>query len=152
VVSSLPVFRYHPDPVSTGYVEQSAKECRCCERARGAVYVGPVYGVDGLDEHLCPWCVAEGRAARSFGAEFVDTGAGVPRGIPAEVLDELATRTIGFAAWQPERWLYHCGDGAAFLGLASDDPGELQSLASVSATYRFRCLHCGAELSYTDSP
>ena len=151
-MSSLPVFRYHPDPESTGYVEQSAKECRCCGRSRGAVYVGPVYGADGLEEHLCPWCVADGSAARYFGAEFVDTGGGVPPGIPAEVLDELATRTLGFAAWQPERWLYHCGDAAAFLGLASDDPAELRSLASVSATYRFRCLHCRTELSYTDSP
>ena len=42
----------------------------------------------------------------------------MPPGVPPEVLDELATRTVGFAGWQREHWMYHCNDAAAFLGLA----------------------------------
>ena len=71
--------------------------------------------------------------------------------VPAE-LDELATRTVGFAGWQREHWMYHCNDAAAFLGLASDAPSGLAAAASVSTTYLFRCLHCPTELSYSDAP
>ena len=34
----LPVFRYHPDPVRTGSIAASVKECRCCGRSRGYIY------------------------------------------------------------------------------------------------------------------
>jgi hypothetical protein len=39
--------------------------------------------------------------------------------------------------------MFHCGDGAAYLGAADVDGGT---------AYRFRCRHGAAELSYTDSP
>ena len=80
-------------------------------------------------------------------------GSACPPGVPAEVLDELATRTVGFAGWQQEHWMYHCDDAAAFLGLASDARrGMLAAVADVSTTYLFRCLHCPTELSYSDAP
>ncbi len=148
----LPVFRYHPDPVSTEMVTETARACSCCHEARGVVYVGPVHAADELTGRLCPWCIADGSAARTFGAEFTDVGVGVPPGVPAEVLDELATRTVGFAGWQQEHWMYHCDDAAAFLGLASDASGGVLAVADVSTTYLFRCLHCPAELSYSDAP
>jgi uncharacterized protein len=154
-VLALPVFRYHPDPVTTEMVTQTARSCRCCEQARGVVYAGAVHGADDpgrLVEQLCPWCVADGSAARRFGVAFTDVGTAVPPGVPPEVLDELATRTVGFTGWQREHWMYHCNDAAAFLGLASDAPSGLASPADVSTTYLFRCLHCGEELSYSDAP
>jgi uncharacterized protein CbrC (UPF0167 family) len=151
-VTSLPVFRYHPDPVTTEMVTATARVCRCCGEARGVVYAGRVHAAEDLEEQLCPWCIADGSAARAFGAEFTDVGTGVPPGVPPEVLDELATRTVGFAGWQQEHWMYHCNDAAAFLGLAVDAPSGLSAVASVSTTYLFRCLHCPTELSYSDAP
>lgn len=148
----LPVFRYHPDPVTTEMVTETARACRCCGRARGVVYAGAVHAAEELVEQLCPWCIADGSAARTFGAEFTDVGIGVPPGVPPEVLDELATRTVGFTGWQQEHWMYHCNDAAAFLGLASDAAAGMSAVASVSTTYLFRCLHCRTELSYSDAP
>jgi uncharacterized protein CbrC (UPF0167 family) len=111
-------------------------------------------------------------------AEFTDVGWGVPDDVPAPVTREIATRTPGFLARQQERWLYHCGDGAAFLGRvgftdvqAFPDALEMllhendefgwtveQSTTHVEGLlsdgdatgYLFRCLHCGRHLAYSD--
>jgi uncharacterized protein len=138
---SIPDIPYHPDPLGTGFVVESAASCRACGQARGYVYTGPVYSTDELEEALCPWCIADG-AAEAFGAEFTDVGAEVPDDVPREVLEELAYRTPGFSGWQQEHWLYHCGDGAAFLGVADRRDG--------ATAYLFRCRRCGRRLAYSD--
>ena len=139
----LPAFPYHPDPVATGSVVESDGTCKACRRARGFVYEGPVYGPQELHGSVCPWCIADGTAAEVLGSEFTDVGVGVPDKVPSAVLEELAFRTPGFSGWQQEHWLYHCRDAAAFLG--ADD-------REATTAYRFRCRHCGTELSYSDSP
>lgn len=174
----LPQFRYHPDPIATGAVEPSKKECRACERARGFIYVGPVYAHDELVDALCPWCIDSGTAAEMFDAEFTDVGWGVPPGVPASVTGDIAHRTPGFRAWQQEHWLYHCDDGCAFLGAVGrreleDYPDALEALRRESQSdgwgeqeaadylgsltkggsptaYLFRCLACRAHLAYSD--
>jgi len=139
--SSPPHFRYHPDPVATGSVVASDRTCDVCDQTRGYVYDGPVYG-EGADERaICPWCILDGRAARSLGVEFTDAGVEVPEGIPEHVLDEVAHCTPGFTGWQQEHWLYHCDDAAAFHGATHDESGP---------TYRFTCLVCGESLTYSD--
>jgi uncharacterized protein len=125
-------------------VVESDVTCLACGAARGYIYTGPVYAVEELVESFCPWCIADGTAAERFDAEFTDVGSYVPDDVPPEVLDEIAHRTPGFSGWQQEHWLYHCGDGAAFEGVDQDDGGR-------SASYRFRCRHCGQELVYSDS-
>lgn len=137
-----------------------------------------MFAVEELVEELCPWCIANGSAAETFDAEFTDVGWGVPEGVPPEVLLEIAKRTPGFCGWQQEHWLYHCDDGAEFLGrvgyeelLQSRDALEMvlhendqygwtseQSQAyaeTLSANgeataYLFRCLHCARALAYSD--
>ena len=137
----LPSFRYHPDPVGTGSIVESDRWCDVCDVARGYVYDGPVYG-DVLDEPaICPWCIADGRAARSLGVELTDVGIEVPEGVPEHVLDELVHRTPGFTGWQQEHWLFHCDDAAAFLRADDGEDGP---------TYRFSCLVCGEGLTYSD--
>src|SRR3954449_6966358 len=87
----LPVFRYHPDPVGTGNVQQSNQECVCCGEQRGLIYVGPVFAEDELNEALCPWCVADGSAHERFDAEFTDA-ASVGLGwedVPQKVVKEV---------------------------------------------------------------
>lgn len=126
----LPVFRYHPDPVSTGSVIESDAECECCGKARGYIYAGPVYAEDELDEALCPWCIADGSAHGEFDASFTDEdgigGNGDWDEVPDDVIEAVAFRTPGFAGWQQERWWTHCGDAAAFVGRAGR--AELEAL------------------------
>jgi uncharacterized protein len=112
---ALPAFRYHPDPVGTGSVEPASTACVACGRQRGFVYTGPVYAAEDLRRAICPWCIADGGAAERFDAAFTDA-AGVPADVPMPVIEEVTRRTPGFSAWQQEHWVYHCGDGCAFLG------------------------------------
>lgn len=140
--SGLPEFPYHPDPVATGSVVESSEACVACGRARGFVYDGPVYTAHDVNGSLCPWCIADGSAAETLDAEFTDVGFDVPDDVPREVLIAIATRTPGFTGWQQPHWLYHCGDGASFVGITEDGS---------SATYEFCCRHCGQHLAYSDS-
>ncbi len=69
----LPNFRYHPDPIRSGAIAASQAVCKSCGQARGYIYSGPVYSeMDGLDDSICPWCIADGSAAAKFEAVFVD--------------------------------------------------------------------------------
>lgn len=168
----LPVFKYHPDPLATGAIKASDEMCVACDRSRGYIYVGPVYAVEELVEQLCPWCIADGSAARKFDASFTDVGSDAPPGVAPAVTDEVEHRTPGFAGWQQEHWLYHCGDAAAFLGrvgceelqqtpealnvlLAQQEHGEAPDVALLdtdgdATAYMFRCLACGTHLAYAD--
>jgi len=178
-VAALPDFPYHPDPLATGSVIESDTLCRACGEGRGYVYAGPVFAEEDLDEELCPWCIADGKAAAAFGATFADTGWGVPDDVPEAVTEQVAERTPGFTGWQDPHWLYHCGDAAAFLGprghaelvaqpdaltalrSQAEDGHELagaeieEHLAALSAdgeptAYLFRCRVCGVHLAYSD--
>ncbi len=136
----LPNFRYHPDPIATGvFREDPDTPCLGCNRIRGYVYTGPVYSEKNfiLEHHICPWCIADGTAAKLFGAMFNDTG--TVDDIPDAAREEIENRTPGFEAWQQAEWMECCGDGAAYIGTDKN-------------TYNFRCLHCGEELSYSDEP
>lgn len=175
--SALPLFRYHPEPLRTGSVRQSDARCLACERSRGFVYTGPVYAAEELVEELCPWCIADGTAAERFDAEFTEVGWGVPDEVPRHVVEEVSRRTPGFAGWQQEHWLYHCGDAAAFIGSAgyAEVVAMPDAVAAIEAeaqdagwapltaaylealrrdapptAYTFRCLHCDTHLAYTD--
>jgi len=177
----LPTFKYHPDPIATGSVQaDSDVECMSCEQVRGYIYMGPVYtpqDVD-LDEHLCPWCIANGTATEKFDASF--NNCGNLEDITEEMAEEIEDRTPGFIAWQDSQWLSCCGDGAAFLGLAGAKelrknfpkaiPGVMECLKEdyglegeelteffdsldkedQPTAYVFQCLHCKAFLAYVD--
>jgi uncharacterized protein CbrC (UPF0167 family) len=178
-VADLPAFRYHPDPLTTGSVREGDGPCDVCGRVRGFVYVGPVYSALADTPTICPWCLADGSASVRLEAAFTDVYGDRPDDVPAAVVDEIAHRTPGFSGWQQERWLYHCGDGAAFLGPVgrteleqldeasdvlraglSEDGWEAidvdEYLSALSKTgsptaYLFRCLVCGSHLAYSDS-
>jgi len=179
MAETLPVFRYHPDPVRTGSVKESATTSVVCGRSRNVVYCGSVYAVEERDEKICPRCIADGTAAQRLHAEFTDVGWGVPDDVPTAVLEEVSRRTPGFSAWQQDHWLYHCSDACAFLGRVGRaeldrHPDALDMLihendsfgwtpersrrfvdsldANGEATaYLFRCLACGRHLAYSDS-
>lgn len=123
--SSLPIFKYYPDPLSDGIVKADPdKPCLGCSRIRGWIYMGPVYVEKNfiLEESLCPWCIADGTAAKKFSATFND--AGMMENVRAAIMEEIEQRTPGFHSWQGNQWLACCDDAAAFLGGAGST--ELQ--------------------------
>ena len=178
---SLPIFRYHPDPVATGSVKPSGATCLCCNRQRQYIYASHVYCEEELDEALCPWCIFDGSAHAKFGAEFTDSagiGGYSPRvPVPPSVVQEVAFRTPGFSGWQQERWLACCDDAAAFLGSAGRAELQRQGPEAIEAVraetgldgaewqryfealhtdhgptaYVFQCLHCQRFLAYSDT-
>jgi len=175
----LPTFRYHPDPVATGCVEESEAPCASCEDSRGFIYVGPVYADDDYEEAICPWCIADGSAHATLGATFVEPEV-FADGTPDAAIAEIAERTPGYAAWQHEVWPACCNDATAFLGPVGiaeirEQYRELEGVvlshiihelgvAGGAATrmleslhrnasptaYLFRCLHCGEPKVHVD--
>lgn len=174
--SELPTFRYHPDPVTTGSIaDLPGAVCPVCDRSTGWAYVTTPYAI-GTHEDICPWCIADGSAARRFGARFIDVfwfDDDPPA--PLDRLDELAMRTPGFVSWQQEVWQYCCDDACAFLGVASADTlsalsrgdrdeigideAYIDDLRGIEAAGRepcdavpfdFRCLHCGRHHVWID--
>jgi uncharacterized protein len=113
----LPHFRFHPDPVTSGSIEASGRKCRCCDQARGWIYTGPAYSESDLDDAFCPWCIGDGSAHEKFEVTFVDSEAFDAGALPA-VIDEIITRTPGFATFQGERWPSCCGEPGVFAGPA----------------------------------
>jgi uncharacterized protein CbrC (UPF0167 family) len=125
-----PLFRYHPDPVATGSAVRVEHECSVCGQTRQVRYRGPIYGKQ--PDSLCLHCIQSGEASRALSvvttatdgsdvldmpAEFSDA-VDVPDDVPRHVVEEITRRTPGFTGWQQQAWLYHCGDGAAFVGPA----------------------------------
>lgn len=180
LVSALPAFRYHPDPIASGSVVASAGACRCCAQPRGFLYVGPTYSEAALIDALCPWCIADGSAARRYDATFVDSEAFDADASEAarHVITEC---TPGFHSWQGEHWPSCCGEPAAFLAPAGADDiasrfsrleGALLSYivyelghSGTAATrllqalardhsptaFIFQCLHCDNQPVYIDA-
>jgi len=112
----LPAFTYHPDPVATGNIEPGDKPCQCCGQSRGYVYLASVYSVDDLDEGICPWCIANGAAAKKFDATFSDSRPLELAGIPEQIIEEVTRRTPGYVSWQQDVWLVCCRDACEFHG------------------------------------
>ena len=178
---SLPAFKYHPDPLSSGSVVPSPGSCSCCGKARGHVYAGPVYADIELEDALCPWCIADGSAHRRFDALFVDSEA-FPDGVPSSSVELISQQTPGFNAWQGEHWPACCGDATAFIGpfgitelrardyrlesllmphivhtMGVSGSAATRLLSSLNrehgpTAYLFRCLVCDADRFHIDSP
>ncbi len=137
-----------------------------------------MFAVRALNRVLCPWCIADGRAAQMFDAQFTDVWWRVPDDVSGEVTEEVLRRTPGFSGWQQEHWLHHCGDAAEFQGAVGSEelaefPDAVTDLRSQltggwsarevdvylralsrkgqPTGYLFRCRHCRTHLAYSDS-
>lgn len=117
MTTPLPVFTYYPGKVH--YIVASSEACVCCGQARGYLYDGTLYTAQTLEGDICPWCIADGSAARRYDGSFHDVYAMGEAGIKPEVLDEIAYRTPGYPTWQDSQWMHHCGDACEFHGDAS---------------------------------
>ena len=89
MTTPLPVFTYYPGKVH--YIVASSEACVCCGQARGYLYDGTLYTAQTLEGDICPWCIADGSAARRYDGSFHDVYAMGEAGIKPEVLDEIAS-------------------------------------------------------------
>ena len=172
----LPSFRYFPDPLGNGCIVARDATCPCCGETRSHIYSGPIYAVENIHE-VCPWCIADGSAARRWSASFNDTE-GAADSVPPEVLREIDERTPGYSSWQGNRWLFAQDDAMVFVGevdgkalLEDGDDGKIEaclaalrewdpnwpkeSLAAVTpgdqpAIYLFRDRKSGTYAAYAD--
>lgn len=110
----FPIFRYHPDPMETGVIVSSNGECPVCNKRTGYKYVGPFYAEKEV-EGICPWCIANGKAAGKYDLTFVDEDE-VENVSDDILLDELIKRTPGYFFPQDDTWPAHCGDYCVLLG------------------------------------
>lgn len=110
--------------MDTGSIVPSDATCRSCGQPRGYVYAPPPSAEEDLESALCPWCIADGSAARQFDAEFTDAASIGGYGqwdeqVSDEIVEEVSRRTPGFSGWQEEKWWTHCGDFAASTAAGS---------------------------------
>lgn len=119
-MSHLPYFKYHTDPLKTGSIEKRETICPVCNEKREYVYVGPFYSRSEVED-ICPWCIANGKAADKYDGTFQDHGEveGItinPDTHGNEVIEELIKRTPGYYGIQQEKWLSHCNEPCNYLG------------------------------------
>lgn len=109
-MSPLPLFPYHRDPEASGSVRASDDACECCGKSPGILYDGVIYS-QGDIKNLCPWCIADGSAAKKFDAEFFDAYFCDDEmneiAMPPEAYRDVFSRTIGFPTFNPIGWWVH---------------------------------------------
>lgn len=117
----LPAFRFHPNAYDSNIFEDFDGVCEACNKPRAMRYTASFYAMEDV-EYICPWCIADGTAARVFDGEFCAAIDSIPGNstfsfevYEAESL-EVATRTPSYFSWQQEEWRSHCGRPCAFLG------------------------------------
>jgi uncharacterized protein len=173
---NLPFFKYHPNPIETGNVIASEDICLCCNQKRGYIYQSSIYTPQDLDGSVCPWCIANGSAAKKFEATFSDDYILVESGISDDIIEEVTKRTPSYISWQQEVWLIHCKDVCEFHGDAEeketknldtdtirtfcfeneikDEVGDLTlknyQKGGNPAIYKFVCRHCNEVKLYFD--
>ncbi|MDM5154669.1 CbrC family protein [Bacillus sp. DX1.1] len=107
----LPVFKYNKNPLGLLVIREANEICPVCHKKTGYVYDGPFYTTfdEEETENICPWCIADGSAAKKFDGEFNYDGEHMKVHNEAYT-DELFYRTPGYFSWQESYWLNHCND------------------------------------------
>lgn len=134
--SDLPYFPYHRDPVASKSVRESDEPCECCGKARGIMYNGSIYSKKEPD-NICPWCIADGSAARKYNGDFFDAAFVDEDFNNVEVAQKYYTeifgKTIGFATYNPIGWWVHCDQPAEYV--TRNEPYDMV----------FECKVCGKQ-------
>jgi uncharacterized protein CbrC (UPF0167 family) len=172
---TLPFFKYHPNPLQTESIKVSDETCLCCDQKRGYLYNSSLYTRQKIDGSVCPWCIADGSAAKKFEGAFSDNFNLIENRIQDKIIDEVTKRTPSYNSWQQEVWLTHCQDACAFYG--DVDAREIKNLDEETfqrfrfesemkedvlksiiesypygstCIYKFVCLHCGERKYHLD--
>ena len=115
----LPKFKYSPNAYKIDVFVEEEGTCSVCDQHRKIKYGSSFYSVEE-PEYICPWCIADGTAAKKYDGEFNDSaGVEAPLGYDEnEILQaafdekvvEVAQRTPSYVSWQQEVWLSHCNE------------------------------------------
>ena len=111
-MTELPYFKYNPNVLELGIVEKIDFTCPVCEQKRDYAYNGGIYAIEEV-EFICPWCVANGKAAEKYNGMYIDDASCEEVSDPSK-LNELVTTTPNYSSWQQEEWLAHHDDYCAF--------------------------------------
>lgn len=130
----LPSFKYIPDLHRAKAVEASDSTCPCCEKARGWMCTGCMYGESDV-ELVCPWCVADGSAAAKFEAYFNDVCRSKDEDPEPDIRDCFQHRTPGVPSYQDIDWPVCCRDMCLFLG-AGDTKGLEEALEAARVSLK----------------
>lgn len=170
----LPVFKYNPNALELEIIREEDTDCPVCRKERSYVYEGPFYSVEEV-EGICPWCIADGSAAKKFDGQFQDEDS-CEDVENEEYVNELIYKTPGYPGWQQARWLSHCGDFCAFVEYVGWEEinyleqelqadlsqimrdynltlEELKGMLSDEGSlqgYLFKCLHCNQHRLHVD--
>lgn len=126
----LPTFKYSPNAYKIGVFKEEEGRCSICDQHRKIKYDNSFYSAEEPG-YICPWCIADGRAAKKYDGEFNDA-AGIETPLDYDRDDELkatfdekitevAERTPSFVSWQQEVWLSHCNEPCAFIDYADSE-------------------------------
>ena len=170
----IPIFRFHSDPIKSGVIKKENTICPVCKKQRSYKYIGPFYSAEDV-EGICPWCIADGTAAKKYDGEFQD-GASIEAKIDKNLLEELIFKTPGYVGWQQEQWLVHCNAPCVFIeyvgwkeiehlekelnediinqftqyGLTKEEFSKRLINGGSLQGYLFRCVKCGQLRLTTD--
>lgn len=106
------------------------------------MFVGTLYCIDEIED-VCPWCIADGSAARKWDATFNNVDGATER-VPKQVLDEIRLRTPNFETWQDYNWLFSDNDALVFVGevdgkalLAESNDSKIEACLSALSKWNF---------------
>lgn len=121
-----PNFKYHPNAYKLNIFEHEKGICSICNEERDLKYNCSFYSIDEPD-YICPWCIANGEAARKYNGEFNDfcsiegispDPSDPPSTVNTQHLNEICTQTPSYHSWQQEVWLVHCNEPCKFIAYA----------------------------------
>lgn len=139
--TKLPEFEYFPRFETEGCFSATEDTCPCCGEVRVHIYNGPIYSAHDVDS-VCPWCIADGGAARKWEASFNDVR-DIRDGVPADIVEKIETRTPGYVTWQGNTWLFSETDALVFVGEVSGDELLAEADAGKIAACRAALTECG---------
>lgn len=132
----LPAFSLHPNAALYGVIQQTTIVCDVCGIDREWAYTGPFYSASKPKElSLCPWCIADGRAAQQYHGTFHDTS--FDDSASTNSITAVLTRTPGFPTMNPIFWPDHHGQCCVFLGdFIPEEQPKLLELESIREELR----------------
>ena len=178
-MTTPPTFFYNPNAYVLGIIEKERIECQCCGQEREFRYTGNLYSKTSVSQ-LCPWCIADGSAVEKYAGSFTADFEGLnpnpdePGILLSEAsVEQVSCRTPGYASWQDDVWLGHCGEACIFLGYVGSKEltpiwEEVRADAIGSGWgeenirqymhkdgdmtgYLFQCQHCGQHRLHVDA-
>ena len=174
-MADLPIFKYQPNALKLEIIKKEKINCPVCEQEREYSYDGGIYAVEEV-EFICPWCIADGKAAEKYDGEYIDSES-CEEISDEEKLNELVTQTPNYVSWQQEVWLSHCNDYCSFEDYVgwkeiehlkdnlSSDIEKIKTEYGITQSefeeylvneggiqgYLFKCLHCDQHRLHVDT-